>query len=56
VDVGRVRVESGEDQVVLTAGDSVTFAADVPHAIINVGRSRARVYLIDLFPSGGPRS
>jgi transcriptional regulator with XRE-family HTH domain len=51
VDVGRVRVESDDDHVVLTAGDSVTFAADVPHAIVNVGRSRARVYLIDVFPT-----
>jgi transcriptional regulator with XRE-family HTH domain len=50
VDVGRVRVESGEDVVVLTAGDSVSFPADVPHAIVNVGRSRARAYLIDVFP------
>jgi transcriptional regulator with XRE-family HTH domain len=53
VDVGRVRVESGVDDVVLTRGDSVTFAADVPHAIVNIGRSRARVYLIDLFPHPG---
>jgi transcriptional regulator with XRE-family HTH domain len=52
VDVGRVRVESGDEDVVLTAGDSVTFAADVPHAIVNVGRSRARAYLIDMFPTG----
>lgn len=52
VDVGRVRVESGGNEVLLTAGDSVTFAADVPHAIVNVGRSRARVFLIDLFPHG----
>lgn len=50
VEAGRVRVESGTSNVVLTAGDSVTFAADVPHAIVNVGRSRARVFLIDLFP------
>jgi transcriptional regulator with XRE-family HTH domain len=52
VDVGRMRVESGGDDVVLTAGDSVAFPADVPHAIVNVGRSRARAYLIDVFPSG----
>ena len=52
VDVGRIRVESGTDDVILTVGDSVTFAADVPHAIVNVGRSRARAYLIDLFPHG----
>lgn len=49
-DKGRIRVESGDDQTLLTAGDSVTYAADVPHAIVNVGRSRARAYLIDLFP------
>lgn len=53
VDVGRVRVESGGDDDVLTAGDSVAFPADVPHAIVNVGRSRARVFLIDLFLNGG---
>jgi quercetin dioxygenase-like cupin family protein len=52
VDVGRVRVESGVDEAVLTAGDSLTFAADVPHAIVNVGRSRARAYLTDVFPPG----
>jgi transcriptional regulator with XRE-family HTH domain len=52
VDVGRVRIESGGDGVVLTAGDSVTFPADVPHAIVNVGRSRARAYLVDVFPNG----
>lgn len=52
VEVGRVRVESGEDDAVLTAGDSVTFAADVAHAIVNVGRGRARVFLIDVFPAG----
>jgi transcriptional regulator with XRE-family HTH domain len=52
VDRGRVRVESGPDQTVLAAGDSVTFAADVPHAIVNVGRSRARAFLIDMFPAG----
>lgn len=49
IELGRVRVESGANHVVLTAGDSVTFAADVPHAIVNIGRSRARVFLIDLF-------
>jgi transcriptional regulator with XRE-family HTH domain len=52
VHAGRVRVESGDDEVVLTAGDSVAFPADVPHAIVNVGRSRACVYLIDVFPRG----
>ena len=29
-----------------------SIASDVPHAIVNVGRSRARAYLIDLFPKG----
>lgn len=50
VDRGRIRVESGNDQVLLTTGDSVTFPADVPHAIVNAGRSRARAFLIDFFP------
>jgi transcriptional regulator with XRE-family HTH domain len=50
VDRGRVIVESGEESSRLRAGDSILYAADVPHAIVNAGRSAARVFLIDLIP------
>jgi transcriptional regulator with XRE-family HTH domain len=53
VDRGRVIVESGEESSRLGVGDSIMYAADVPHAIVNAGRSHARVFLIDLFPPNG---
>jgi quercetin dioxygenase-like cupin family protein len=52
VDRGRVIVESGDESSKLGPGDSIMYAADVPHAIVNAGRSHARVFLIDLFPAG----
>jgi transcriptional regulator with XRE-family HTH domain len=45
---GRVRVESGALSAELRTGDSVAYAADVPHAIVNLGRTPAVVYVIDL--------
>jgi transcriptional regulator with XRE-family HTH domain len=47
---GRVRVEAGDDTVDLRKGDSVTYPADIPHAIVNAGRATATVYLIDTVP------
>jgi transcriptional regulator with XRE-family HTH domain len=47
---GHVRVEAGEHVADLRAGDSATYPADVPHAIINSGRTAAVVYLIDIVP------
>lgn len=46
---GRVRVESKKDVEVLTAGDSSTYPADVPHAIANAGRGTARVFLVVIY-------
>ncbi|MGE3312395.1 MAG: helix-turn-helix domain-containing protein [Limisphaerales bacterium] len=46
---GRVRVESGEDHDELNAGDSASYRADVAHAIVNLGRSEALVYLVDIY-------
>ena len=53
VDRGRVVVESGDESSKLGPGDSIMYAADVPHAIVNAGRSHARVFLIDLFNEPG---
>jgi transcriptional regulator with XRE-family HTH domain len=49
VQKGKVRVESGGESVVLNRGDSVSYRADVPHAISNAGRSEAVVFLVDLY-------
>jgi transcriptional regulator with XRE-family HTH domain len=43
---GRVRVASGGQEAALEAGDSAHYAADVPHAIRNSGRSQAVLYLV----------
>ena len=49
VQKGKVRVESAGESVLLEAGDSVSYRADVPHAIINTGRSEALVFLVDIY-------
>ena len=49
VEKGRVRVESGKDSAELREGDSATYRADVPHAIINVGKPEAVVFLVDIY-------
>jgi len=49
VQKGRIRVESGNDTEELHRGDSVTYRADVPHAIVNVGKGDAVVFLVDIY-------
>lgn len=49
VEKGKVRVESGGDSDVLEKGDSASYRADLPHAIVNVGRSEALVFLVDIY-------
>lgn len=46
---GRVRVESAGDVEELSHGDSASYRADVPHAIVNLGRTEALVYLVDIY-------
>jgi transcriptional regulator with XRE-family HTH domain len=46
---GRVRVESAADLEELTQGDSASYRADVPHAIVNTGRSEAALFLVDIY-------
>ncbi len=46
---GQVRVESATDTEELSAGDSASYRADVPHAIVNSGRGAALVYLIVIY-------
>jgi transcriptional regulator with XRE-family HTH domain len=49
VQKGRVRVESAADQEDLGPGDSATYRADVPHAIVNAGKSEAVIFLVDIY-------
>lgn len=49
VQEGRLRVESGDDAEELRAGDSASYRADVPHAIVNVGKGEAVAYLIVIY-------
>ena len=49
VESGRVRIESGEDSEELGRGDSVTYRADVNHAIVNLGDRDAVVFLVDIY-------
>lgn len=49
VQKGRVRVESAEDAETLDPGDSASYRADVPHAIVNAGKGEAVVFLVDIY-------
>jgi transcriptional regulator with XRE-family HTH domain len=49
VQKGKVRVESGGDAETLGPGDSASYRADVPHAIVNPGRGEAVVFLVDIY-------
>jgi transcriptional regulator with XRE-family HTH domain len=46
---GQVRVESAADVEQLAAGDSASYRADVPHAIVNAGKGTALAYLIVIY-------
>ncbi len=49
VQKGRIRVESGADQDELNPSDSASYRADIPHAIVNIGRGTAVVFLVDIY-------
>jgi transcriptional regulator with XRE-family HTH domain len=49
VQKGRVRVESADDAEELELGDSASYRADVRHAIVNVGRAEAVIFLVDIY-------
>jgi transcriptional regulator with XRE-family HTH domain len=46
---GRLKIESAGDAEELNPGDSASYRADVPHAIINAGKSEAVVFLIVIY-------
>ncbi len=49
VQEGEVRVESAGDTEALRAGDSSSYRADVPHAIVNTGKKQAVLFLVDIY-------
>ena len=46
---GRLRVESGGDVEELNHGDSASYRADVPHALVNSARTEALAFLIVIY-------
>ena len=49
VEEGSVRVESDTNSEELGKGDSGTYRADVPHAIVNTGKGDALVFLVVIY-------
>ncbi len=49
VQKGQVRVESAVDHETLNPGDSASYRADVPHAIVNTGKGEAVIFLVDIY-------
>ena len=46
---GRLRIESAGDAEELETGDSASYRADVPHALINTGKTEAVSFLIVIY-------
>ena len=49
VQKGEIRVESAGDSETLKPGDSASYRADVNHAIVNVGKTDAVIFLVDIY-------
>ncbi len=49
VEDGSVRIESDQNSEELAKGDSGTYRADVPHAIVNTGKGDALVFLVVIY-------
>ncbi len=49
VEQGRVRIQSANDSAELNKGDSTTYRADVSHAIENIGKAEATVFLVVIY-------
>jgi transcriptional regulator with XRE-family HTH domain len=46
---GKLRIESGNDSEQVSSGDSASYRADVPHALINTGKTEAIIFLIVIY-------
>ena len=49
VESGAVELQCGEARAVLHQGDSTTYRADVPHAIVNTGKREAVLFLVVIY-------
>lgn len=49
VEEGSVRIESDQDTDELAKGDSATYRADVPHAIVNTSTGESMVFLVVIY-------
>ncbi len=49
VEKGTIRLESGGDQCEVNAGDSASYRADIDHALTNIGKSEAVVFLVVIY-------
>jgi transcriptional regulator with XRE-family HTH domain len=49
VQKGRLRIESASDAEELDSGDSASYRADVPHALINIGKTESIILLIVIY-------
>ena len=49
VQKGRLRIESAGDAEELDPGDSASYRADVPHALVNIGKAEAIAFLIVVY-------
>lgn len=49
VQKGRLRIESANDSEELNPGDSASYRADIPHALINGGKTEAIAFLIVVY-------
>jgi transcriptional regulator with XRE-family HTH domain len=47
---GQLTIESAGEQDQLHAGDSASYRADVPHALVNAGRTETLVFLVVIYP------
>jgi transcriptional regulator with XRE-family HTH domain len=54
IETGQVRVESDDEVETLHPGDSASYRADVPHAIVNAGRGEAVMFLVDIYRQSTP--
>jgi mannose-6-phosphate isomerase-like protein (cupin superfamily) len=54
VEKGTIRLVSGQETTQLERGDSAHYAADVPHAIENIGRGEAVAFLVDIYGRPAP--
>ncbi len=49
VEQGRLRITSGTESIDLNRGDSASYRADVPHALLNLGKTDATVFLVVIY-------